>query len=182
MSTWRRESRTGLLFAAPWFIGFGVFLAYPIVASLYYSFTEFSVLKAPVWVGGENYSALVGDEVFWKSLKNTLIFAALYIPIGTGVALGLALLLNSKVKFMAVYRTAFYVPSLVPAVSMAVLWIWLFNGDYGLINSMLSVVGIDGPNWLGDVFWSKPAVVLMSVWGVGNAMVIYLAGLQEVPA
>ncbi len=182
MSVWRREARTGYVFAMPWFVGFGVFLAYPIVASLYFSFTEYSVLKPPVWVGGSNYSALFGDEVFWKSLFNTLVFAALYIPIGTLIALGLALLLNTKVRFMSVFRTAFFVPSLVPAVSMAVLWIWLFNGEYGLINSFLSVVGVKGPNWLGDVLWSKPAIVFMSAWGVGNAMVIYLAGLQEVPA
>ena len=178
----RREARNGVVFAAPWIIGFSVFLAYPIVASIYFSFTEYSVLKPPVWVGGDNYSALASDEVFWKSLGNTAFFAALYVPLATVLALGLALLLNTKVRFMAFYRTAFFVPSLVPVVSLVILWMWLFNSDHGLINQSLGVFGIDGPGWLTKPEWSKPAVVMMSLWGVGNAMVIYLAGLQEVPA
>ncbi|MCH7904742.1 MAG: sugar ABC transporter permease [Armatimonadetes bacterium] len=158
-----------------------MFLAYPIFASIYFSFTSYSVLNPPIWVGLENYSTLIADEVFWKSLFNTLFFAALFIPLATVVALGLALLLNTKVRFMSIYRTVFFVPSLVPVVSLVILWLWLFNGEYGLINTMLGWVGIDGPNWLGDVRWSKPAIVFMSLWGVGNAMIIYLAGLQEVP-
>jgi multiple sugar transport system permease protein len=165
----------------PWFIGFGVFLAYPIVASVYFSFTEYSVLKPPIWVGTQNYGALLSDEVFYKTLGNTLVFAALYVPMATFVAFGLALLLNTKVKFMAVYRTAFFVPSLVPVVSLAILWMWLFNGEHGLINLVLGSLGIPGPPWLTEAAWSKPAVVMMSLWGVGNAMVIYLAGLQGVP-
>ena len=177
----KSEARAGYLFAMPWIIGFGVFLAYPIFASIYFSFTEYSVLKPPLWTGTDNYKALVSDEVFWKSLLNTLYFAVLFIPVATFVALGLALLLNTKVKFLSIYRTVFFVPSLVPVVSLVILWIWLFNGEYGLINVVLGWVGIDGPNWLGEPAWSKPAIILMSTWGVGNAMVIYLAGLQEVP-
>ena len=176
------SSRNGYLFAMPWFIGFGVFLAYPIFASVYFSFTEYSVLKPPIWVGTDNYSTLVGDEVFWKTLVNTLYFAAMFVPLATVVAFGLALLLNTKVRFMPFYRTVFFVPSLVPVVSLVILWMWLFNGEHGLINVALGAVGIEGPNWLGTVEWSKPAIVLMSLWGVGNAMVIYLAGLQGVPA
>lgn len=175
------KSRSGYLFAMPWFIGFGVFLAYPIVASVYFSFTEYSVLKPPIWVGTQNYEALFADEVFFKTLGNTLIFAALFVPLATVVAFGLALLLNSKVRFMPLYRTVFFVPSLVPVVSLVILWMWLFNGEHGLINLVLGSVGITGPPWLTDVAWSKPAIVLMSLWGVGNAMVIYLAGLQGVP-
>jgi multiple sugar transport system permease protein len=175
------KSRSGYLFAMPWFIGFGVFLAYPIVASVYFSFTEYSVLKPPIWVGTQNYEALLSDEVFYKTLGNTLIFAALFVPLATVVAFGLALLLNSKVRFMALYRTVFFVPSLVPVVSLVILWMWLFNGEHGLINLVLGSVGIAGPPWLTDVAWSKPAIVMMSLWGVGNAMVIYLAGLQGVP-
>jgi multiple sugar transport system permease protein len=175
------KSRNGYLFAMPWFIGFGVFLAYPIVASVYFSFTEYSVLKPPIWVGTQNYEALLSDEVFYKTLGNTLIFAALFVPLATVVAFGLALLLNTKVRFMALYRTVFFVPSLVPVVSLVILWMWLFNGEHGLINLVLGSVGITGPPWLTDVAWSKPAIVMMSLWGVGNAMVIYLAGLQGVP-
>lgn len=175
------KSRNGYLFAMPWFIGFGVFLAYPIVASVYFSFTEYSVLKPPIWVGTQNYEALLSDEVFYKTLGNTLIFAALFVPLATVVAFGLALLLNTKVRFMALYRTVFFVPSLVPVVSLVILWMWLFNGEHGLINLLLGSVGVTGPPWLTDVAWSKPAIVMMSLWGVGNAMVIYLAGLQGVP-
>ncbi len=177
----KSEARSGYLFAMPWFIGFGLFLAYPIIASVYFSFTEYSVLKPPIWVGTENYETIFADEVFWKTLGNTLFFAALYVPLATLLAFGLALLLNSKVRFMAVYRTVFFVPSLVPVVSLVILWMWLFNGEHGLINTALGWVGITGPGWLTDATWSKPAIVFMSLWGVGNAMVIYLAGLQEVP-
>ena len=181
MSVRRTEARAGYLFAMPWFIGFGVFLAYPILASIYFSFTEYSVLKPPIWVGGENYSTLFSDEVFWKTLGNTLFFAALYVPLAAVVAFGLALLLNSRVRFMAVYRTVFFVPSLVPVVSLVILWLWLFNGEHGLVNTALAWLHLPAPDWLGSPGWSKPAIVLMSLWGVGNAMVIYLAGLQEVP-
>ena len=177
----RAESRSGVLFASPWIIGFAVFLAYPICASVYFSFTEYSVLKPPVWVGGDNYSTLMADEVFWKSLGNTLVFAAMYVPLAFVVAFGLALLLNSKVRFMPLYRTVFFLPSLVPVVALVILWIWMFNGEHGLINVALGSVGVEGPLWLSDVKWSKPAMVFMSLWGVGNAMVIYLAGLQQVP-
>ncbi len=181
MKTRAAEARAGYIFAMPWIIGFSIFLAYPIFASIYFSFTEYSVLKPAVWTGGENYSTLVSDEVFWKTLWNTLFFAVFFVPVATVVALGLALLLNTKVRFLAIYRTIFFVPSLVPVVSLVILWIWLFNGEYGLINTILGWVGVEGPNWLGDPKWSKPAIIFMSTWGVGNAMIIYLAGLQEVP-
>jgi len=181
LKTRAAEARAGYIFAMPWIIGFSIFLAYPIFASIYFSFTEYSVLKPAVWTGGENYSTLVSDEVFWKTLWNTLFFAVFFVPVATVVALGLALLLNTKVRFLAIYRTIFFVPSLVPVVSLVILWIWLFNGEYGLINTILGWVGVEGPNWLGDPKWSKPAIIFMSTWGVGNAMIIYLAGLQEVP-
>ncbi len=181
MKNRRAESRAGLLFASPWFIGFGVFLAGPLISALYFSFCEYSVLKAPVWIGLDNYKNLIQDELFWKSLSNTLLFALFAIPIGTFTALGLAMLLNAKVRGQAWYRTFFFLPSLVPAVPLSVLWLWMFNGDYGLINTFLGYLGVTGPAWLNDPAWSKPALVMMSVWGVGNAMVIYLAGLQEVP-
>lgn len=176
------ETRTALLFALPWFIGFTVFLAYPLLSSIYYSFCDYSVLRPPVWIGADNYRDLMRDEVFWKSLKNTLFYAAFALPLSAIVALTLALLLNSKVRGMTLYRTIFFIPSLVPMVSLAVLWLWVFNGEHGLINMLLAkFLGIKGPNWLSDPDWSKPALIIMSMWGAGNAMVIYLAGLQDVP-
>lgn len=181
MTTRTKEKVAGVLFASPWFIGFGVFMLYPLVASIYYSFCDYSVLKPPVWIGGENYAELMGDEVFWLTLKNTAIYAAFALPLGMVVAIGLAMLLNTKVKGMTFYRTVFFLPSLVPMVSLAVLWLWVLNGEHGVLNEVLRLVGIQGPNWLGDVAWSKPSLVLLGVWGVGNAVLIYLAGLQDVP-
>lgn len=177
----KEEARSGLLFAAPWIIGFCVFLAWPLLASLYYSFTDFSVLKPPVWIGLSNFQELFTDEVFWKTVFNTLIFAALSIPVGTAFAILLALLLNTGVKGMALYRTIFFVPSIVQPVSLAMLWLFLFRGDGGVLNEALKLIGVAGPNWLNDPAWAKPALVMMGLWGVGNAVVIYLAGLQNVP-
>lgn len=181
MSSARREAWTALLFVSPWLIGFSVFLLYPLLASIYYSFCDFSVLKPAVFIGGANYRDLAHDSVFWQSLGNTAIYALMALPFGTVVALALAMLLNTRVRGMALYRTFFFIPSLVPMVALAILWQWIFNGQQGVLNDVLGKVGIKGPNWLGDPSWSKIALVILAVWGVGNAMVIYLAGLQDVP-
>jgi multiple sugar transport system permease protein len=177
----RKEALAGYLFASPWLIGFCVFLLYPLGASIYYSFCEYSVLKPPVWIGTENYRELARDEVFWTGVKNTFLYAAMALPAGMALAIGLAMLLNSKVRGMAFYRTLFFLPSLVPAVSLAVLWLWVLNGQHGVLNAALKGAGVTGPNWLGDPAWSKPALVVLGIWGVGNAVLIYLAGLQDVP-
>src|SRR5579871_339674 len=186
MRTLRREIGTALLFTFPWLIGFSVFLLYPLLASIYYSFCDYSVLRPPVYIGAANYRSLYHDEVFWITIKNTGVYALWALPISTAVAVALALLLNTKVKGMAIYRTIFFIPSLVPMVALAVLWQWIFNGQYGVLNDILGHVGIGhfhikGPDWLGDPAWAKTALVILAAWGVGNAMVIYLAGLQDVP-
>ena len=175
------ETRVALLFALPWILGFSVFLAYPVLASFLTSFTDFSVLRSPRWIGIENYREMAGDEVFWITIRNTLAYVVSAVPLGSVTALLLALLLNTKVKGMAFYRTLFYVPSLVPMVALGVLWLWIFNGEYGLLNEGLRRVGLPTPNWLGDPAWSKVTLVLVAMWGSGNAMVIYLAGLQDIP-
>ena len=177
----RRNLGKGLLFISPWVVGFLVFMLYPIGASLYYGFCDYSVLKPPLWIGTWNYEDLVKDEVFWTSLWNTVIFAAFALPLGLIVSLTVALLLNTGVRGLPVYRTLFFLPSLVPLVALAVLWMWIFNGKHGILNHLLKHIGIDGPGWLSTTVWAKPALILMSVWGVGHAMVIYLAGLQDVP-
>ena len=177
----RSPTLVALLFAAPWLIGFSVFLLYPLLASLYYSFCDYSVLKDPVWIGGANYQGLWSDELFWTTLVNTATYAALALPLGLIVAVSLAMLLNSKVRGLAFYRTIFFLPSLVPRVSLAVLWLWMFNSEHGLVNQTLRAIGLPAPNWLTDPNVSKLALVLMGVWGVGNAMIIVLAGLQDVP-
>jgi multiple sugar transport system permease protein len=178
----KSETRSGLLFASPWFIGFSVFLAYPLLASFYYSFCDYSVLKKPVWIGGENYRDLFQDELFWTTLKNTAVYTALALPLSLIVALALAMLLNSRVRGLSFYRTIFYLPSLMPPVALAVVWLWLLNNEHGLVNNALQGIGITGPNWIGEPSWSKPSLVLIGMWTAGNAMVIYLAGLQDVPA
>lgn len=177
----RKDARVGLLFAMPWIFGFLIFTAYPVIASFYYSFTNYSVLRPPSGVGLANYRELAGDEVFRKSLANTFLYAIGAVPLSAVVAIGLAMLLNQKVKGMAVYRTMFFLPSLVPMVALGTLFLWVFNGDYGLLNSAFRGIGVSPPNWLGDPAWSKWTLVLIAMWGCGQAMIIYLAGLQDVP-
>lgn len=177
----RHEALTAIAFASPWIIGFCAFLAWPLLASFYYSFCDYSVLRPPVFTGSSNYVNLAHDEVFWTSLKNTFIYAIMALPLGMASAITLALLLNTKVKGMTVYRTIFFLPSLVPTIPLAVLWLWVFNGEHGILNEVLRILHLSGPNWLGDPLWSKPALALLALWGAGNAMVIYLAGLQDVP-
>ncbi len=181
---WKRLG-SGLSFTGLWIIGFSVFTLYPVVASLYYSFCDYSVLQRPLWTGLENYRTLVADDVFWLSLRNTLYFAGAAVPLGTVVSLSLALLLNQDVKGRALFRTLFFLPSIVPLVASAMLWLWIFNGSGGLLNWVLGPVfalwGGTPPAWLGDPAWAKPALVLMSAWGAGHSMIIYLAGLQNVP-
>lgn len=178
----KSETRVALLFAAPWILGFLTFLTYPVAASFFYSFTDFSVLRPPRWVGLENYREMVGDEVFWLTIRNTFAYVVAAVPLSAVVAILLAMLLNTKVKGLAFYRTLFYVPSLVPMVALGILWLWIFNAENGLLNLGLERIGMKTPpNWLGDPAWSKTTLVLIAMWGSGNAMVIYLAGLQDIP-
>jgi multiple sugar transport system permease protein len=173
---------TGLLFISPWLVGFLVFYLYPALASLYYSFTDFRILREPEWIGLQNYQRMVNDPLFWKALSNTLWLVVVMVPISVAVALGVALLLNVRgILGMSVFRTIFYLPVVVPAVASAVLWIWLLNPKYGLVNAALGVVGIDGPQWFYDASWAKPGLVLMAVWAVGDVIIIYLGALQGVP-
>jgi multiple sugar transport system permease protein len=184
----RRDLLNGLLFTSPWIVGATVFLVGPILFSLYASFCDYSVLRRPEWIGLSNYADLVSDEVFWKALANTLLFASMSIPLGLLVSLGLAFLLNTGVRGMTVFRTIFFLPSLVPMVALAIIWLWIFNGENGVLNyfvtSTLGLLGlkVTPPGWLTDPAWSKPALVMMSAWTVGHAVVIYLASLQDVPA
>lgn len=179
----QREARFGYLFISPWLIGFLIFVAIPIIASLYLSFTNYELFKSGTsWIGLKNYSELLfQDRLFWVSLYNTIYYTALSVPLGIGTALILALLLNRKLYGITVYRTIFYLPSVTSGVAVSLLWVWLFNPNYGLINVMLEKFGIQGPGWLSDPKWSKPALILMSLWGIGGTMVILLAGLQGVP-
>jgi multiple sugar transport system permease protein len=171
----------GFLFAAPWLIGCLAFKIGPLCASLYYSFTQYEVLTPPRWIGLENYKALFSDSLFYKSIFNTVYYVALSVPLQIIVALCLAMLLKRERFGTNLFRTIFYVPSVVSGVTLAMIWLWMFNPDFGLINNVLGILGLAEPAWLADPAWAKPALVLMSLWGVGTNMVIYIAALQGVP-
>lgn len=179
----RRNLRNGLLFALPYIVGFLLFVLYPLLMSIYYSLCQYNVIRPPVFIGLENFRTLfLDDPLFWKSLYNTLFFTVFSVPLGLAFSIGLALLLNQKVGAMSIYRTVFFLPTIVPIVASAVLWLWVLNPESGLINGMLrQFAGIDGPGWIADERWSKPSLILMSLWGLGAAMVVFLAGLAEVP-
>jgi len=187
----RKNLATGLLFIGPWLLGFlGLFL-YPLISSIYYSLCDYSVLSPAVYIGLQNYRDLFSDSVFWKALYNTAYFAAFAIPLGTFLSLSLAILLNFDVPGKGIFRTIFFLPSLVPMVCLAVLWQWMLNGEIGLVNNALQPIldlvnaifgtHLSGPNWLQDARYAKWGLIFAALWGVGNAVVIYLAGLQEVP-
>jgi len=171
----------GLAWVSPWLVGFTLLTLLPIGISAYLSLCQFNGLRAPVFTGTENLHALVGDPVFWKVLANTAVYAAVALPIGTALALLYAVLLNMRVPGQAFWRAMIFLPTLVPLVAVAMVWQWVFNGRYGLLNVALGYVGIDGPNWLSDARWTMPAMILLSFWSLGHAVVIYLAGLQDVP-
>jgi multiple sugar transport system permease protein len=169
------------VFIAPWLIGFLVFTAGPMVTSLWLSFHKYD-LQSMQFVGAENYRRLLFvDPLFWKSLTNTIKYAIFSIPLGIVGSLALALLLNQKVRGIPLFRTLFYLPSLVPAVASALLWQWIFNTDNGILNLGLGWLGLPAVQWLQDENWALPAFVLMSLWGIGGGrMVIFLAGLQGI--
>jgi multiple sugar transport system permease protein len=177
-----REAIEGYIFILPWLLGFIIFLVGPLVASLYFSFTQYELATPPVLVGLKNYAKLIDDPLFYQSLKVTAIYTLFSVPIGITLSFLVALLLNQKVKLLGFFRTMYYMPVLVPAVASAMLWVWLLNPEFGLVNNMLKVFfGIKGPSWLGNTRWALPSIIMMSLWGVGGPMLIYLAGLQGVP-
>ncbi len=178
----RKNTTKGLLFALPWIIGFLAFTAYPIGASLYYSFTEYVGIGTPKWIGSENYNALFNDELFWTSLYNTLYYTCLAVPIGFIIALGLALLLNLDLKEIGFYRTLIYIPYVLPAVAVSFIWLWMLNPYFGLVNLLLDrAFGIQGPGWFSDPKWSKFSFVMLAQWGAGGSAIIFLSALKDIP-
>ncbi len=200
-----RAVASGLLWTAPWWLGFLLFLAVPMGMSLYISFCDYPLLQRPVYIGAANYRALVVDPVFHKVLLNTAVYAALAIPLGTVAAVLLAVLLNQRVRGQSWFRACVFVPTVVPLVGTGLVWLWMLNPEYGLINQALRWIsptldGLNaalaaltghraqwltrlaaGPEWLSLPGWAMAALVLVSLWGLGSAVVIYLAGLQEIP-
>ncbi|HKG26256.1 MAG TPA: sugar ABC transporter permease, partial [Thermomicrobiales bacterium] len=187
MKRWWRRVRRGdglaaLMFASPWIIGFCWFQLYPIGASLYYSFTSYNLLREPVYVGLDNYRNLFGhDELFRKALRNTGIFTLISVPLDLAVALIIALLLNRNIPGRGVFRAAFFFPAVIPSVATGILWIMVLNTQGGLVNVMLQRLGFSALPWLTSPDWAMPALILLSLWNIGPAIVIFLAGLQDVP-
>lgn len=177
----RREFWLGIAFISPWLVGFFALTLYPIVASLYYSFCEYRVLTPPRWVGLRNYIELFSDhDYFLPSLANTA-FMFIELPVALALSVAIALLLNQKLRGMAFFRTLYYLPSVVPTVAASILWLWLLNPEYGLVNKTLEWLHIPTTQWLQSPVWSKPAFIVLDLWMIGGGIVIYLAALQGVP-
>jgi multiple sugar transport system permease protein len=179
----KRKKLIGYAFISPWLIGFLAFSAYPFLSSVCLSFTRYNIVTPPVWVGLANYRTLLsGDPLFWKSLGVTFRYALAAVPLSIVAGVALALMLNLKLRGIGLYRTIFYLPSVVPSVATSVVFLWILNPEIGLINRLLRVVGITGPAWLESATWAPWSLVLMSLWTVGGSMIIYLAGLKDIPA
>lgn len=170
------------LFISPWLIGFLVFSLGPIIASLFFSFTIYDVVNPSRWHGLENYKGLFADRLFWQSLKVTTIYSVGSVTLGIVASLAIALLLNRDIKGLAWFRTIFYLPSVISGVAVALLWMWIFNPDFGILNSFLWMIfRIRGPAWIYSEQWVLPSLILMSLWGIGGGIIIYLASLQGIP-
>jgi len=179
----KKKAIYGYAFISPWLIGFLLFVLGPVLASIYLSFTKYELFTPPQWIGLSNYKELIfQDPLFPKSLYNTIYYTAFAVPLGVIFALLLSILLNNKLFGIRWFRTIYYLPAVTSGVAVSMLWLWLFNPQFGLINALLNMIGIrEGPGWLVDARWSKPALILMSLWAVGGGTVIYLAGLQGIP-
>ena len=177
-----RKNWIGYVFVSPWLAGFLVFTAVPFLVSVYLSFTRYDVVSSPVWVGLANYRKLLSeDPLFWKSLWITFKYSLVAVPVGIVAGVALALLLNLEIGGISVYRTIFYIPSIVPVVATSVVFVWILNPQIGLVNGILRRFDIIGPAWLQDTKWAFWSLVFMSLWGVGGSMIIYLAGLKDIP-
>jgi multiple sugar transport system permease protein len=170
-----------MLFLLPWTIGFLAFTLYPMVASLVYSFSIYHSKQPLEWVGIQNYAQLLKDDLFWKSLSNTIFLVGIGVPMTLLASFFCAVLLNLKVRGQSIYRVIYFLPSIVPTVASTILWKWILNPQTGILNTLLGYIGVQGPNWMSNPVWSKPGLILLGLWGMGNTIVIYLSGLQDVP-
>lgn len=167
---------------SPWLLGFIIFTAGPMIYSLWLSFQRWDLFTNPVPVGLNNYITMfTEDQDFWQGMKVTFTYTLVRVPLGMVAALAVALLMNQAVKGINFFRTIYYLPSIMPGIAVAVLWTWVFNPEFGVINSILSRFGIHGPAWIADPNWALPALIIMSLWGIGGTMIIYLAGLKSIP-
>ena len=172
---------TGLLWTAPWWLGFLLLLAGPMLLSLYISLCDYPLLQPPVYTGTTNYQQIAVDPMFWTTVWNTVIFAAISVPLSTLLSILLAVLLNQPVRGQAFFRACIFIPTIVPLVAIGLVWMWMLNPQLGPINNAFASIGIEGPKWLDQTPWAMVSLVLISLWMVGGPVVIYLAGLQEIP-
>ena len=178
----REETIAGYLFLLPNLVGFVVFMLFPILFAFYIMLTDWSLAKEPQFVGLKNFETMVNDRLFWKSLGNSFYYTFVAVPTGIFIAYWLALALNRKMRGIIFFRTVYFLPQITLTVAAATIWRWIYQPELGLINYMLDLIGIDGPNWIHDTRWAMPAVIIMSNWqGIGFAMLIMLAGLQGIP-
>jgi multiple sugar transport system permease protein len=178
----RRGRWLGYVYGGPVLIAFLLFNLYPMALGLYLSFTDWDILRPPVFVGLKNYATMPGDDLLWKAVGQTLYYAVASVAGTTALSLGLALALNQRLRSIGLYRTFFFLPAVTSVIAIAAVWRWLYNSEYGLFNGLLELAGLPGLNWLGDPALAMPAVILMSVWrSAGFNTVLFLAGLQGVP-
>jgi multiple sugar transport system permease protein len=178
----KREALMGYLFLSPWIIGFLVFLIGPMLYSVFLSLTEYKMIQPPEWIGLANYIRMFNDRFVYIALRVTATFTFISVPLSLFFAMCIALLLNQRLFASGIFRTIFYLPSVVSGVAVAMVFVWIFNYRFGILNYLLSFVGISGPNWLGHPNYALWAFVIMGLWGIGGTVVIYLAALQGVPA
>jgi multiple sugar transport system permease protein len=178
----RKEALEFYLWISPWLIGFIVWQGWPFLQSLYLAFTDFKLLNAPTFTGFDNLRRLGQDAIFWKSLRVTTLYVLGTVPVGNALALFVAMILAQKLRAINLWRTIYFLPSVIGGVAVAVMWSFIFNPDFGLLNLVLSYLGIDGPGWLTSERWALPAIIIMGWWtSIGTQMVIYLAGIKGIP-
>lgn len=178
----RREALAGYAFISPWLLSFVFFMAIPFFASFFISFTRWNIVSSPKWIGLKNYEHIfTSDKAFYQSLKVTFRYALIYLPLTTAAGLATAMALNVRVKAVGLFRALFYLPYVAPQIAATLIWMWVLNPRYGLLNTILGWVGIEGPNWFHDPDTALYGIILIALWGVGGSAVIYLAGLQNIP-
>lgn len=178
---WNREALHGYVFMSPAILGLLIFTLGPIIASLLLSFTDYNIITDPEWVGLKNYVDMFEERLFWQALRVSAIYSIVSVPLGLTLSLGLAVLLNHAMRGISIFRSIYYMPTVISGVGVAMLWRWLFNAEFGVINVLLDGIGIEGPAWLLDANWALPALIITSLWGIGGTTLIFLAGLQAIP-
>ncbi len=181
LSPSQRRNLTGYIFISPFILGFLIWFLIPALIALYLSVHQWNMISAPEFVGLGNFEHMLSDPLLPQSLKATFVYTIISVPLGLVISFGLAMLLNNQFRGIGIFRTIYYLPSIIPSVASAAMWAWIFNTDFGLMNVIIRTFGGPKIHWLQDPAWAMPALILMSLWGVGGSMIIFLAGLQGIP-